>query len=633
MVLRIKLLFLTGLLLGVLAVSCTPTSDPALVLPTLELKTSSELERQSPPEPPRALSICLQDEPDSLFIYRDQSESARIVRQAIYDGPVDLIEGQEFPVILSELPSLDNGQVVVQAVELESGSQIVDPDGNLTYLREGVEYFPSGCQSVECGEIYPGQGSVAVDQVQITYHLLPDLTWSDGAALTAADSQISFQIADAIYSDPKPKRIRYTETYQALDDETLTWKGVPGYQGIMHYSDYFFSPLPEHILTDWTPAELLEDPGLNQMPIGWGAYMIEEWIKGDHITLIRNPEYQQADDIERFDSLIFRFYTTADEILDAFRVGECQLAVNSTDLLDRMDDISSLKDEEQVQLIYLRSDVWEQVTFGVDSLNPERGLLSDLAVRKSIAHCINRQAIVSSLNRAGPVVDTYLPNNQLENYSENFSLSYDPEQGIEVLEDAGWLDQDSDLATPRISSGANDFPDGTELQLELILAADGDDIPLSANLIKEDLERCGIGLSVQTISASELLQPGPEGPIFGRNFDLAQFAWKTGSYQPCMLFQSSEIPGNFPDFEKGWGGANAAGFSNPEFDLACSQVRSNLPDDAKALEAQSKLLGIFVDKLPALPLFYRQTVLLADPEIVGLSSGDYPALWNIEEIR
>lgn len=630
---RIKLLILAGLLLGILVISCTPASEPALVLPTGELKTSSDQENQSPPQPPRVLSICLQDEPDSLFIYRDQSESARMVRQAIYDGPVDLIDGQETPVILTDIPSQENGQVVVEAVELEPGSQIVDPDGNLTYLREGVEFFPDGCQSEECLEVYSGQGTVMMDQVQITYRLKPDLNWSDGEQLTAADSQFSYQIAAALYPDPKPKRVRYTESFEALGEESLIWKGIPGFRGIIHYTDYFFSPLPEHILADQNPGDLLDNPDLNRAPIGWGAFMIEEWIEGDHITLVRNPEYQPGDDPVGFDSLVFRFYLTVDEVLDAFQAGECQLAANSTDLLDRMDEIALLKNEDQVQVVYLQTDVWEQITFGINSLSTERGLLSDSAVRKSIAHCMNRQEIVSSLNRASPVVETYLPNNQLINFSEISPLEYDPEQGRELLDDNGWMDQDSDPDTPRTATGITDFPDGTVLELDLILAGDEGEVPPSADLIREDLEKCGIGLNVQPIPAGELLQPGPEGPVFGRDFDLAQFAWKTGTYQPCMLFLSSEIPGSFPEFEKGWGGANAGGFSNPEFDQACRQVRNNLPDEAETIRAQSELLRIFVDELPALPLFYRQTVILADPGLVGLSSGDYPPLWNIEVIR
>jgi len=103
-------------------------------------------------------------------------------------------------------------------------------------------------------------------------------------------------------------------------------------------------------------------------------------------------------------------------------------------------------------------------------------------------------------------------------------------------------------------------------------------VPNSTELIQDDLKNCGVEIAIELLPASELLAPGPEGPIFGRQFDLAQFAWTTGNYNLCVLFLSAEIPSPYPAYSKGWGGVNALGYSNPDFDVACGLILTSLPD-------------------------------------------------------
>ncbi len=97
------------------------------------------------PPPQRLLTICMGQEPTSLFIYADGSQAARNVRQAIYDGPTDVVEYQYAPVILEEIPSLENGGVIIEPVSVEVGKLILDSSAELVNLEEGVIFRPSGC--------------------------------------------------------------------------------------------------------------------------------------------------------------------------------------------------------------------------------------------------------------------------------------------------------------------------------------------------------------------------------------------------------------------------------------------------------------------------------------------------------
>jgi peptide/nickel transport system substrate-binding protein len=127
-----------------------------------------------------------------------------------------------------------------------------------------------------------------------------------------------------------------------------------------------------------------------------------------------------------------------------------------------------------------------------------------------------------------------------------------------------------------------------------------------AGIIQESLARCGLGVDVQTLSLADLYAPGPEGPLFGRNFDLALIAWAPMPSPDCGLYASWEIPvsGN------GWIGTNIAGFSDAEYDQACTAAALALPDEYGALLARAE--AAFVELLPAVPLFAPPSV-----EVVG----------------
>jgi len=632
MVLKRIALFLTLLLLILGASACGAEVSDALRLPELD----QQLPAASPnptPVPERVLSICLGDEPRSLFIYGDQSTSARIIRQALSDDPVDEVNLESFPVLLGEIPSQENGLVQKRTVEVFPGEELVDARGNITFLASGVEYRPSGCTSQDCWEIYGQQPSVELDQIEIHYSINSGYQWSDGEPVSLDDSLFSYQTAALIYGSAGPGQLRYTASYELGEDEHLIWRGLPGYQGVYSYQDFFFAPLPRHQLANFTKEEFLTAPQSNFQPLGWGAYQVVEWVTGDHLTLQRNPNYYRAGEgLPYFDSLVFRFVSGGEEALAAVRSGECQIAANLPDVLTVQREL--VRDQEDgVLAVYTNEgSAWEQISFGIESLGKRLVPLQDKELRVAVAGCIDRERISRARLDAGEVVDDYLLPGSFSG-DNGGSLPYQPAESGLKLKDLGWIDQDGDPETPRVAQGVEGIPDGRPLAFTL-LAAESQAKSITVDYIREGLGDCGIGVEIETMPAAQLLASGPEGgPVFGRDFDLAYFAWAAGKYQPCRLFTSAEIPGIYPARPKGWGGVNATGYSNEDFDQACLAVSTNLPDSEISLDAQKKLVEIFRSDLPALPLFFRQDLIIASPQISGLTSGTYDLFWNIEVLE
>ncbi len=614
--LRLSLFILLFSTLAACAPSPQPLSEKDAMSTAQAYVTSIAPPTATPsptPLPPRVLTICVGQEPTSLFPYADDSRSARVIRQAIYDGPVDRVNGELAPVILERLPSLANGDAQLRPVEVQPGELIADALGEWVALQEGVRYRPSGCISPDCALTYAGDQPVQMDELVVRFRLLPDIQWSDGTPLTAQDSVYAYQVARRIFGNTW-EMLRFTRSYTAPDSLTVEWVSLPGYQG--EYVRQFFSPLPQHLWGQMSVDELIASELSARIPMGWGPYVLAEWVPGDHITLNRNPRYfRAAEGLPYFDHLVFRFAFDGDAAVDALLVGECDLVDATAVGREQMPRLLSAQAEGQVQLAVQTTAAFEQIIFGIEPFrNDQPAVFADPAVRQAVAQCLDREALVNALyDGFSTVAESYLPpGHPLAVAGLSFG-EYDPEAGKASLTAAGWVDDD-DEATPRVANGVAGVVDGTPLKVDYLVPQDAEREAAAAR-VKADLARCGIEVEVKTLPWEQFLQPGPEGAVFGRRFQMAQFAWAEGLASPCELYLSTAIPGPYPEFLQGWGGGNLGGFRNADFDLACQTGQSVLPDTGLYRQANQDAQQIFAATLPALPLYWHVDLSAARPEV------------------
>ena len=255
----------------------------------------------------KTITICINEEPESLYLYSANSNAAKIILQAIYDGPIDYKEGEAYPVILEKIPNLKDGSAFAAPIDVNAGDMVVDIQGEIVALQPGTQVFPSGCTSRNCAVTWDGLTPLRMDFLTAAYQLKSDLKWSDGQPLTASDSVFSFTIA----SNPETPGSKYayerTATYSVVDDLTLQWTSKPGLI-TDEFEKYFWSPLPEHAWGSYSISDLLTSDAVNRSPLGWGAYQVESWTEGQSIRLVRNPYYFRASEgLPFFDSLVFKF--------------------------------------------------------------------------------------------------------------------------------------------------------------------------------------------------------------------------------------------------------------------------------------------------------------------------------------
>jgi len=617
----------------------------------------------TPTNPPstRTLTICQGAEPDTLYIYGGNMLAKSNVLEAIYDGPIDSNGFSYQPVILEKLPNRGDGDAVVKKVAVAMGDVVVDDSGNPVSLTatsgttEGTRIRPAGCQSSDCAVIYNGTNVTEMDQMVVTFKLLPNILWSDGEPLTADDSVFGYEKASSCRFPDDPnvtcgtlgaggsKTAESTASYTAIDDRTTQWVGLPGFLD-QTYMTNFAHPLPGHELQTYTPNKFLDVEAYS--PMGWGPYMIDEWKYGEYIRLSKNPYYFRASEgLPYFDQLIIRFFGMNEAAtLSALENGECDLVDwEQASKNIPLEHLIEYANNGKLLALITTGTTWEHLDFNIqpaasilnsgafagwDLEGDGQGPFGDVRLRQAIAMCLDRQQVVDTLFFGkSPVPDTYLPPNHPLFNAQATHWQYDPAAAAALLDDIGWLDTDHDPATPRLASGVIGVPDGTPLVMsyETTTAEIRQQV---FQILSQSLAGCGIQVDLHTYSVVDFFYADPTGRVYGRLYDLAEYAWRTGVTPPCDLFLGNQLP----TAENNWTGQNNTGFNDPVYDAACIQQLQSMFGDPGYARSVHDAQRIFADQLPVVPLFLQIKYAAARPDMCGysLDPTSQSDFWNIE---
>lgn len=605
----------------------TPTPQPT------PAHTPSPTATPLPPSPtptpaPRALNVCMGAEPASLYLYDDHSYAAQLIREAIYDGPIDTVGYTSRPVILQKLPSLADGDAVITTIDAGAGTRVIDANGDVATLAPGVRVRPSGCRADDCAVTFD-EDPVPMDQLRSTFTLIPGLHWSDGQPLTAQDSVYSFDLA----RNPQTATGKWLElrtaSYVAADDQTAVWTGIPGFLDPA-YTTAFWTPLPQHVWAAYTVTDLPTQDAVTRTPLGYGAYVIDEWIPGKHVRLSPNPYYfRTAEGLPAFDVLTFRFLPhNAGQALDALENGRCDILTTEFYLVEELERLKTMAADGELLAYAAPTTRWAHLTFNVD---PPPGydhpaFFRDVHTRQAIAYCIDRQAIVDANPHITDIaLDSYVPSDHpLYATGAITRYTYNPAQGQALLDAAGWRDADGDGV--REAHNVPGLFDGTPFRV-VYTTSQAESRQVISAAIAEDLAACGIQVDVEVLDSGTLFAEGGGTPVFGRHFDLVQLAWLTDVIPPCDLYLSTEVSSE----DNQWNGQNFSGYADPAYDAVCVRALNTLPGEPGFEAAHIAAQQRFSAALPELPLFRYVRYLATRPDLEGfIPDAIAVETWHIE---
>ena len=637
---RVVTLLFFGLILSVAVAACK--------LPFLQSKVTSTPVPSVTPAPlptatpvPSQLTVCLGQEPNTLYPFGGPNTAARSVLAAIDDGPIDTIGYDYQPVILTRLPSLENGDAQIIKTAVQAGTQIMDADGNLVLLAQGTRVRPAGCRGDDCVITYDGTSPLEVDQMVVNFRMRPDLTWSDGTPITSDDSVYAFTIASDPASIADTFLLDRTQTYEATDPQTLQWWGKPGFVDPTYFTN-FWAPAPKHLWSKFPPSQLLTTDISTRSPVGWGPYTVQEWAPGDHIKLTKNAYYfRAADGYPKFDTLSFRFIADPNTALSELVAGRCDILDPTIHLDAQASLLEEMQKGEQAQAFFTPGMTIEWLGLGTVPASYDNGydpvyqkdrqdIFGDPHTRQAIVYCLDRQSVVDNVLLGRTTVPlTYVPIKHPVYDPDLDPIPFDPSTGNSLLEQAGWRDTDGNPSTPRKAVAVKNVTAGTPLVLNYYTTTATQRRQV-VDILTKSLAQCGVGLNVQYMSQNDLYGPGPQGPLFGRNFDLIEYAMGVNGVEPpCGWFTSNEIP----TASNSWIGTNVTGYKNKEYDAACRTAQLSIPGEQGYVDAYRQTQVLFAADLPSIPLYYRLRIAAARPGIChfDLDPTANP-LWNIEAI-
>lgn len=179
-----------------------------------------------------------------------------------------------------------------------------------------------------------------------------------------------------------------------------------------------------------TPPEYIKKVGREEFgrkPIGTGPYIVKEWVKDDHVTLIRNEKYwgRKPD----FQEVIVKPVPDSSTRLNMLLTGEADLI--AAVLPDHIDRIKESKIAHVVTGMGAMNYEYE--------LNARKGPLSDKRVRQAVNYAVNKELIRDKLLKGfGTIVNGAILDGDFGWNPDQKPYPYDPAKARELIKEAGY---------------------------------------------------------------------------------------------------------------------------------------------------------------------------------------------------
>ena len=613
-----KYLTVIFLMIALLLSGCAAPLPDADATEPSEVTTAAPTQTLAPtttPVPPKTLTVCTGALPDTLFPFTGaQSASKANILSIIQQAPIRLEEGEWVTEILESVPTRYNGDLRLEPALVQRGQTVVDANGLLTSVRQGVRVRPSGCRTNDCAIAWDGESPLEMDQMVVRFTIIDDLAWSDGTPVSAVDSVFSFTLARDLEAPGSAWIVDRTYAYDAVDAQTVRWTGRPGFS-TAQLDQLIWAPLPSHLFTgSESPADLAANPQLSTDLLSYGPFALSR-VDTDAVHFEVNPYFHRQDEgLPLLDEVTYQVVAGGRQAAwEALRDGKCDLLDSSFGFENDPQLLNEMNTNSQFEVHMQMGQSWEQLVFGIrpasyeDGYTPAFGdrqdVLADPLTRQGLAACLDRQAMLETIpGGEGSLWQSFLPPSQSQLQADTV-LVFDMELGKALLTQAGWVDFDGNLETPLTAANVFNVTPGTPLSLELLTSQSPFHQAL-AQVVIQSFGACGAAVTHTALPTSEYYAPGPAGRLFGRDFDLALIAWQPSPDLDCSLYVSWQVP----SAQNQWIGTNLTGIGNPGYDAACSAAALALPGESEDSVFQAE--SFFLTALPAVPLFAPPEVFL-----------------------
>lgn len=522
------------------------------------------------------------------------------------------------PLLISDGPSQDIADLIYPAflrVNPETGN--IDPNTPLAIASDWT---------------------ISEDGTTYTFTIRDDYRWSDGTPVSAQDVKYAFDaIQSGTIDTPLEGFLTSVQSLEVIDDRTLvatfaeadctalsTLKVIP--------------PVPSHLFNEMfgTDYALMNDSDFNMNPsVSGGIFNFSNFRPGEQITLVANQDYPDAPGGVIPEGFIQRQLASQTVVVDEFLAGNLSVIDSVPD--DREAELKGMAEQGSVQLFESLSSGWQYLAFNLaDPANPQDGLdadgnpidqghhplFGDVRVRQALAYAVDYNALNQGAFAGNgiPVASPLLTTSWA--YNENLSpYPFDPEMAAQLLDEAGWIDDDNDPATPRVAQGALYAADGTPLSFDITSYSGNTSVTATLELMQDQLSRVGFEVNLDILEFQTMLEK-----LDGQTFDtimlfLGGFDASNPDELRALFMAEGDVVGS---------GFNNWSYNNPEVDALFNQART-VPgcDEAERKALYEQIQQILLDDLPVYYVNTSMVPVVAQPDIANFDPLPLDLEWNI----
>jgi peptide/nickel transport system substrate-binding protein len=434
--------------------------------------------------------------------------------------------------------------------------------------------------------------SVSDDNLSWDFTLKDDVTFTDGTPFDAEAVKVNVEhLKDpATESSTGYLALGKVESVDVVSDTVARFNlSAPD------------SALLESLSQPWvaieSPAGIARGMEENcQAPIGTGPFIVDEWVKQDHVSLVRNDDYNSPpadakhDGKAYLEAIEWRFLPDSASRYAALQAGQ-------VDVIDNAQPDTIAAAEKTTTLAHL--DAPRPGASNRIELNSGTAPFNDVAVREAFIRAVDVNDGIESLF-FGSAERSYSALSSVEatGYSDESLFNTDLDEANSLLDSAGWSERDADGYRVK---------DGERLSLDFPVSTN-QSIPAEQSLfeqIQATAKDAGFEVKLSLLDLSSWY-----GVLAENNYDLVSAPYtKVGPDVLRILYHSDGItPAPSGYF------ANLSQVRDPELDeLLTSASEISDADERAALYEQAQ--KIILEGFHILPLYDQQNHFLLGTQV------------------
>ncbi len=322
-----------------------------------------------------------------------------------------------------------SGAAYAARTDITVGMQLeppnLDPTAGAAQATDEVVYanvFEGLTRIVADGSVAPALArtwDISADGLTYTFHLATGVKFHDGTAFDGTDVKFSLDRAKAPTSTNAQKGLFTPITKVDVVDPATVRVTLDHPVG-----NFLFN-------LGWGDAVIVapESAASNATkPVGTGPFRFSAWVRGDHVDLVRNPDYWGTP--VKLEKATFKFISDANAANAAVRAGD----VDAFPVFPALETLASFKQDPRFTVV-----VGTTEGETILAMNNAKAPFNNLAVRRAISMAVDRKAIIdgAQFGYGTPIGTHFAPHNPA--YLDLTSTyPYDPAKARDALKAAGF---------------------------------------------------------------------------------------------------------------------------------------------------------------------------------------------------